>query len=258
MQGFGRTHRSNQVNAPNYRLVSTNLEGQKRFISSIARRLNQLGALTRGQREAATNGLFDATDNLEDDYAKGGLKKLYEDIVAGKVEGISLKAFTEQTGLRLVDDTTGQLRDDLPPITRFLNRLLSLTCAMQNRMFTEFSNRHREAIEHAINAGTFDTGVETKRAERVKLIRERLHPKSLDDLKDKAEFWAINTQSGFIWAGSRTHNRTDARTGDVLTQFRFAELGYRLLTNGRIGVPMTDERKAQIAMIGKPAPRPNP
>jgi hypothetical protein len=50
VQGFGRTHRTNEANQPNYILVETNLKAQRRFISSIARRLDQLGALTKGQR----------------------------------------------------------------------------------------------------------------------------------------------------------------------------------------------------------------
>lgn len=48
VQGFGRTHRTNEASAPFYRLVTTDLKGQKRFISSVARRLDQLGALTKG------------------------------------------------------------------------------------------------------------------------------------------------------------------------------------------------------------------
>ncbi len=58
VQGFGRTHRTNQAQAPEYILVTTNLHGQKRFISSIARRLDQLGALTKGQRQTGSQGLF--------------------------------------------------------------------------------------------------------------------------------------------------------------------------------------------------------
>ncbi len=65
IQGMGRTHRSNQAQAPHYVLVSTNLKGHKRFISTIARRLSQLGALTRGERKAGESGLFTAADNLD-------------------------------------------------------------------------------------------------------------------------------------------------------------------------------------------------
>ena len=63
MQGFGRSHRSNQAHPPHYVLVTTNLKGHRRFISTIARRLDQLGALTKGQRQAGSQGLFRASDN---------------------------------------------------------------------------------------------------------------------------------------------------------------------------------------------------
>jgi hypothetical protein len=58
VQGFGRTHRTNQASAPIFHLVTTDLQGQKRFISSIARRLGQLGALTKGERRTGDQGLF--------------------------------------------------------------------------------------------------------------------------------------------------------------------------------------------------------
>src|SRR3546814_18334749 len=51
IQGFGRSHRTNQKQPPRYRPVSTDVKAQKRFISTIARRLDSLGAMTRGQRQ---------------------------------------------------------------------------------------------------------------------------------------------------------------------------------------------------------------
>src|SRR3984893_9384122 len=53
MQFFGRTHRSDQAVPPEYVLLSTELGGEKRFSSTIARRLASLGALTKGDRGAA-------------------------------------------------------------------------------------------------------------------------------------------------------------------------------------------------------------
>ena len=75
VQGFGRTHRTNQAQEPHYVLPTTNLKAQKRFVSSIARRLDQLGALTRGQREATSQGIFTASDNLESEYASTALEE---------------------------------------------------------------------------------------------------------------------------------------------------------------------------------------
>ena len=56
MQTFGRTHRSDQAVPPEYVLLSTELGGEKRFSSTIARRLGSLGALTKGDRGAADSG----------------------------------------------------------------------------------------------------------------------------------------------------------------------------------------------------------
>lgn len=72
IQGLGRSHRTNQASAPVFRPVTTNVRGERRFISTIARRLDSLGALTRGQRQTGGNGIFDTKDNLE---SNGTLEK---------------------------------------------------------------------------------------------------------------------------------------------------------------------------------------
>jgi C-terminal domain on Strawberry notch homologue len=54
----------------------TNVRGERRFISTIARRLDALGALTRGQRQTGGQGLFDPRDNLESSYADASLIQL--------------------------------------------------------------------------------------------------------------------------------------------------------------------------------------
>lgn len=53
IQGLGRTHRTNQASAPLFRPVTTDIHGEKRFLSTIARRLDSLGALTRRRRRPA-------------------------------------------------------------------------------------------------------------------------------------------------------------------------------------------------------------
>ena len=63
IQGLGRTNRTNQAQPPLFRPVATDVKAEKRFLSTIARRLDTLGAITRGQRQTGGQGLFRPDDN---------------------------------------------------------------------------------------------------------------------------------------------------------------------------------------------------
>jgi hypothetical protein len=77
IQGLGRSNRTNQAQPPLFRPIATNVKAEKRFLSTIARRLDTLGAITRGQRQTGGQGLFRADDNLESVYARAALRQLY-------------------------------------------------------------------------------------------------------------------------------------------------------------------------------------
>ncbi len=164
IQGLGRTNRTNQRQPPLFRPIATDVKAEKRFLSTIARRLDSLGAITRGQRQTGGQGLFRAEDNLESSYARDALRQLYRLIAGGKVEGCSLETFEEATGLSLMD--ANGLKDDLPPITTFLNRLLALTLRLQGILFEAFEGLLQARIDGAIASGTYDVGLETLQAER--------------------------------------------------------------------------------------------
>jgi len=163
IQGLGRTNRTNQQQPPLFRPIATNVKAEKRFLSTIARRLDTLGAITRGQRQTGGQGMFRPEDNLESQYARDALRQLYMLLVRGKVEGCSLALFKETTGLSLMD--ANGIKDDLPPITTFLNRLLALTIALQDILFTAFEQLLNARIEGAIASGIYDVGLETLTAE---------------------------------------------------------------------------------------------
>jgi len=166
IQGLGRTHRSAQVSAPFFRVCTSDVHGEKRFTSTIARRLDQLGALTKGQRETGSQGMFRDEDNLESPIARAALRGYYADLAAGRAEAMSYERFTDWTALRLID-RDGVLLEELPPIQRFLNRVLALPIHMQNALFVEFMGRIADQTERARAAGTLDLGVETLRGERI-------------------------------------------------------------------------------------------
>ncbi|WP_048752473.1 strawberry notch C-terminal domain-containing protein, partial [Crocosphaera watsonii] len=134
IQGLGRTHRSNQAQPPIFCPVTTNINGEKRFISSISRRLDSLGALTKGQRQAGSQNIFRPEDNLESIYANAALRDFFEGLYQNFIPDCSVEQFEQLTGLYLLSET-GSLKAELPSLKQFLNRLLGLPIAQQNRFF---------------------------------------------------------------------------------------------------------------------------
>ncbi|PZR35481.1 bifunctional class I SAM-dependent methyltransferase/DEAD/DEAH box helicase [Caulobacter segnis] len=173
IQGLGRSHRTNQASAPLFRPVTTDIHGEKRFLSTIARRLDSLGALTRGERRTAGAGLFRAEDNLESPWAHRALQAFYVALHHGEVEAMDRPTFETKTGLSLLDGE-GNLRpsDDLPAMNTFLNRLLALRIADQNGLFAAFDVILTGILERAAAAGALDRGVEDIVADELVVLDE--------------------------------------------------------------------------------------
>ena len=177
IQGLGRTHRTRQASAPVFRPVTTDVKGERRFIATIARRLDSLGAITRGQRDSQASmgdeALFRAEDNLESTHALAALRLMYLSIHNDHVPGWPERRFEAATGLAL-SDSDGGLRDALPPMPRFLNRLLALPIDEQNELFAHFQTRLDAVIQAARDAGVYNQGVEAIVADSL-AVRAR-HP----------------------------------------------------------------------------------
>lgn len=188
LQSCGRTHRTGQVCPPLYTFVSTTVPGQKRFSSTPARRVAALGALTRGQREAADNGLFRAEDNLETPYAAEALKRLLVLVRDGKIRDVSARDFFLQTRIdvtRIGKTKSTSLTWPPPKTSRviagvtmpiFLNRLLACDIAadggIQQRIMDAFMTLLGEVINEARANNALDAGVETISPEEL-VVRER-------------------------------------------------------------------------------------
>ena len=169
IQGLGRTHRTHQACPPLFRPVTTDCRGERRFISTIARRLDSLGALTRGQRQTGGQNMFDPADNLESDYAKSALEAWFRLLHRGKLKSASFDDFQKRTGLEL-EGEGGELRMELPPTQRWLNRILALPIAVQNAVFDEFMGLVEQRVAVAREAGTLDLGVETIVVESLEVV----------------------------------------------------------------------------------------
>jgi predicted RNA methylase len=173
IQGLGRTNRTNQAQPPLFRPVATDVKGEKRFLSTIARRLDTLGAITKGQRETGGQNMFRAEDNLESPYARAALRQFFYKLRAGKIEACSYAKFQEMTGLTL-DEADGTMKENLPPIQQFLNRCLALRIDMQDAIFEAFGGFLSAIIEDARQAGTLDVGLETLRAEKFEIVDRKV------------------------------------------------------------------------------------
>ena len=233
IQGLGRTHRTHQACSPLFRPITTDCKGELRFTSTIARRLDSLGALTRGQRQTGGQNLFDPADNLESEYAKAALITWFHLLAAGKLKSITIGDFEDRTGLELCDKD-GVLKDEMPPIQRWLNRLLALPIGLQNVIFDEFLALVESRVAAAREAGTRDIGVETLMVDTARItgdtllrtdplsgatshlltieIARRRNPVSLERVQrlaalDGTAAFLINTRSGKVAL------RTAARAG---------------------------------------------
>ncbi len=167
VQDFGRTHRTDQAFPPIYALVFTELGGEKRFSATIARRLGNMGALTKGDRWAEKAGNLDKY-NLESREGRAALNVVFTRILNGE-EIVSL----ENPKQTLIDmgllKSSGEQRDEITPsertnIPRFLNRLLSLEVERQNALFDYFYQTFLETIEHLKAKGKIDDGLEDLKA----------------------------------------------------------------------------------------------
>ncbi len=175
LQDFGRSHRSNQATPPIYLLVYTELGGEKRFSTSIARRLASTGALNKGDRRANQIGGLERF-NLESKEGRAALKIVYDRILNGfQIPGLDdAKVALSDMGLLVKSESGGLAISDgeKQNIVRFFNRLLSLEVNRQNALFEYFYKTYTETIEHLKASGKYDLGLEDIKAKSVKARRE--------------------------------------------------------------------------------------
>ncbi|KAK9152249.1 hypothetical protein Syun_010558 [Stephania yunnanensis] len=194
IQQFGRTHRSNQTSAPEYRLLFTDLGGERRFASIVAKRLESLGALTQGDRRA---GPSLSAYNYDSGYGKRALMLMYRGILEQEslpvvppgcssekpdtIDDFIMKAKAALVSVGIVRDTvlgngkeygkfSGRIVDsDMHDVGRFLNRLLGLPPEIQNRLFELFVSILDLLIQNARREGHFDSGIVDMKANTVEL-----------------------------------------------------------------------------------------
>ena len=249
IQDFGRTHRTGQVAPPVYLLVFTELGGEKRFSATIARRLGNMGALTKGDRKAEKAGNLDKY-NLESKEGRSALNIVLTSIMRGReIKGIEdPKQVLRDMGLvRNTDDGEAVPDTDKTNIPRFLNRLLSLEVDRQNALFDYFYETFLETLEYLKQNGKLDDGMEDIKAASVEIAEppQVLHSDALTgaktvyyklDLKvaskparyvdlvqsDVHQFFQDRRDGSFV-AVRRTLSHTDPETGERYQMFSISK-----------------------------------
>ncbi|XP_011684968.1 PREDICTED: protein strawberry notch isoform X3 [Wasmannia auropunctata] len=216
IQQFGRTHRSNQVNAPEYIFLISDLAGERRFASIVAKRLESLGALTHGDRRATeTRDL--SQFNIDNKYGRAALEATMKTImgyepplvpppqdyhgdffkdVADALVGVGLICNSENSpGVLTLDK-------DYNNMSKFLNRILGMPVDLQNRLFKYFTDTLNAIVTQAKKTGLFDMGIldlgtAGENVRRVRIFRFlRKHATG----KAPTELHVVHVERGMSWS----------------------------------------------------------
>lgn len=157
VQQLGRTHRSNQVNAPHYIFLVSDLAGEKRFVASLAKRLQSLGALTHADRRAKETSNF-AQFNIDNKLGREALQNVLKKVLVGDSESLPSPLEKSLTNMEIT-------KEAIPSITvyRFLNRILGIPVELQNEVYDLVMNDLDEIINREKRAGRYDAGIVGKR-----------------------------------------------------------------------------------------------
>nr|XP_013002204.1 protein strawberry notch homolog 2 isoform X4 [Cavia porcellus] len=174
IQQFGRTHRSNQVSAPEYIFLISELAGERRFASIVAKRLESLGALTHGDRRA-TESRDLSKYNFENKYGTRALSCVLNTILSHTENQVPLpqgypggdaaffrdmKQGLLSVGIGGRESRSGGLDVEKDcSITKFLNRILGLEVHKQNALFQYFSDTFDHLIAMDKKEGRYDMGI---------------------------------------------------------------------------------------------------
>ncbi|XP_046831906.1 protein strawberry notch isoform X1 [Vespa crabro] len=271
IQQFGRTHRSNQVNAPEYIFLISDLAGERRFASIVAKRLESLGALTHGDRRATeTRDL--SQFNIDNKYGRSALEATMKTImgyepplvpppqdyngdffkdVADALVGVGLICNSENMpGVLTLDK-------DYNNMSKFLNRILGMPVDLQNRLFKYFTDTLNAIILQAKKTGRFDMGIldlgtSGENVRRVRLYRFlRKHATG----KAPTELHVVHVERGMSWteAMDQWSKLTGAKEGFYLShQIRNGKQTAILAVAVDGGKKKSESKKDQLYMVYRP------
>jgi hypothetical protein len=147
VQQFGRTHRTNQLMPPEYLLLTCECAGESLTGSAVARKLEGLGALTKGDKTAGRGETAGSLGtNLETSVGLEALKQLRyrrKDPLSFSVENVEEIFVLSGTSLELTSKQY-QVLYDIKTVKVFLTRLQLLPVGHQQAMLRFFLSKMRQ------------------------------------------------------------------------------------------------------------------
>lgn len=171
-------------------MVVTDLGGERRFASAVSKRMAQLGALTKGDRRAATGtdlSLFD----VDSVFGRRALSKLYTALSSSPCSppsrnsnaildtfSSSQQSSDEEARIETLTTAFNALNDvglgGEPNVKKFLNRIAGLEVMRQRLVFSLFMSTLDDVIADAKATGEWEGSVEDIKATSITLKSEEI------------------------------------------------------------------------------------
>lgn len=154
------------MNAPEYIFLISDLAGERRFASSVSKRLESLGALTHGDRRATESRNL-SQFNVENKYGRAALNTIMTQIFGSSYDRLTDKESEEEKEQhkklvalnKAVKGAGLEISTKDLSIAKFLNRILGFPVDLQNDLFKYFMETLDAEIEKAKQSKNFDMGI---------------------------------------------------------------------------------------------------
>ena len=235
IQALGRSHRNNQVVPPEFALLTTDIAGEMRFMSTIANRVASMGAIVGGDRNSSGQ-VVSAADSMDNTYGRAAIKNVARNLASGQVIG-DVSGIEALHSMFLNPDKIDKL-----DANKFLGRLQFLSVDDQNEIYSAISSATENAIAAAKADGTYDDGIRKIEANRT-VVKSRQTISKGDSNTETRELLTTSE-----WYDSRriTHEELEKRS----PQGRTVEYVRNKRSGKLYGIIQNGDRIARLAPDG--------
>jgi hypothetical protein len=166
VQKRGRIDRTGQIMKPIYHYLSSAIPAERRLMMMLQKKLKSLDANTTSNQKQSKNIL-----DVEDFLNKYGDKIVTEYLL----ENPKINRILDDPLFIARDEKTDVEKDILEnAASKVSGRVAVLSCTMQEKFYTEISQRYREYVEYLKQIGEYDLEVETMNLQAELIKRETL------------------------------------------------------------------------------------